>query len=107
MLVGNKKTRGDDLRQQRRRLADWGPLLAILVAWIALFHFWGNATLGYVNTPSLFGWWLGVTAHGVKGSAVWEIPGKLLGLEEPQLWIVPLVMLGLLWRKRGELKNLS
>ncbi len=107
MLVGNKKTWWDELRGQRRRLADWGPLLAILVAWIALFHFWGNATLGYVKSPSLFAWLLGVTARGVEGCAVWEIPGKILGSEEPQVWVVPFVIVGLLWRKRGELENLS
>lgn len=29
---------------------------ALLVLWIGLFHFFGNSTLGYVDTPSLFGW---------------------------------------------------
>jgi exosortase len=28
----------------------------LLVLWIGLFHFFGNSTLGYVDTPSLFGW---------------------------------------------------
>ena len=28
----------------------------LLAAWILLFQFLGNATLGYIDTRSLFGW---------------------------------------------------
>jgi hypothetical protein len=28
----------------------------LLAGWVALFHWLGNATLGYVDTQSLFGW---------------------------------------------------
>jgi hypothetical protein len=31
------------------------PFFILLGAWIVLFHFLGNSTLGYVRTPSLFG----------------------------------------------------
>ena len=39
-----------------RALPFKGLFLAILVAWLALFHFLGNSTLGYTNTSSLFAW---------------------------------------------------
>jgi hypothetical protein len=29
---------------------------ALLAVWLLLFQFWGNSILGYVHTPSLFGW---------------------------------------------------
>ena len=28
----------------------------MFAAWLALFHFLGNSTLGYIGTHSLFGW---------------------------------------------------
>jgi exosortase len=86
------------------RLPDKALFLALLAGWIAVFHFVGNATFGYVNTPSIFGWWLGVTVHDMANCAFWEVPGKILGSEEPQLWLVPLVMAGLFWWKRRELE---
>jgi exosortase len=44
--------------------------LILFAAWIALFHFYGNATLGYVKSGSLFTWaravyeWKEEDAHG-------------------------------------------
>ena len=52
-----------------RRLPDRGILLALLAAWVALFHFQGASTLGYVDTPSLFGWWLWVNTRGLDDDA--------------------------------------
>src|SRR5437667_4151167 len=63
--------------------------LMLLAAWIALFHFYGNSTLGYVNTPSLFGWWLWVNTRGLDGATLWEMPGRLLGSDDVHVWVVP------------------
>jgi exosortase len=60
----------------------------LLVAWIALFHFLGNSTLGYVDTTSLFGWWKWTMA-GISG--------------EDHAYLMPLVVLGLLYMRRAEL----
>ena len=38
------------------RLPNKGLFLVLLAAWLALFHFLGNSTFGYVDTPSLLGW---------------------------------------------------
>jgi exosortase len=64
-------------------------LFAILFgAWLALFHVYGNATMGYAKTSSLFTW-----AYSVL---VWRDDQTLA------LW-VPLVVLVFLWMKRQEL----
>lgn len=60
----------------------------MLVAWVALFHFLGNSTLGYVNTPSLFGWW-----H-------WTISNTP---DEQYAFVVPLLALGLIIYRREQL----
>ena len=68
-----------------RLMPDKGIFLGLFAAWLALFHFFGNSTLGYTNTPSLFGWMKFI----YTGSAD-EAHGKF----------VPLVVLGLFWWKR-------
>jgi exosortase len=60
-------------------------LLVVLLAWIALFHFVGNSTLGYVRTPSLFGWWS------------WTMSG----ISDQDLgYLMPFVVPALLWYRR-------
>jgi exosortase len=60
----------------------------LLIAWLLLFHFLGNSTLGYVKTNSLFTWmifiyeWSPDDAHG---------------------YFLPALVLVLLWWKRAEL----
>src|SRR5689334_3489713 len=69
----------------------------LLCAWIALFQFQGNSTLGYVNTPSLFGYlYNAVTAGG----------GSLLDSEEGYSALIPIVVVVLFWFKRKELLGL-
>ena len=64
-------------------------LLGVLVlAWVALFHFYGNPTLGYINTRSLFGW--------LKNSYDQSTDDNF------GIFILPAV-LALLWWKRAEL----
>lgn len=65
------------------------PLFLILFgAWLGLFHFLGNSTLGYVETPSLFGWL----------SWVYEVTP-----DESHGQLIPFVVIGLMWWKRAEL----
>ena len=78
--------------------------LVLLGAWILLFHFLGNSTLGYVNTPSLFGWWRWVYTRGSAEGANWL--AQILESDESFPWFVPLIVLGLFWWKRHELQKL-
>jgi exosortase len=68
------------------------PLLGmfgfLLAVWLALFHWLGNSTLGYVNTSSLFGW-------------MWYAYNNLEDDRHGKL--IPLVVLGLFWWKRRQL----
>ena len=95
-------------RQVWDQLPDKALFLIWCVAWIALFHFFGNSTLGYVNTPSLFGWLRYVyrmsdgDSHGlympvvVLGLAYWK-RGEILAAPRSRWWpAVLLVALGLL-----------
>jgi len=68
-----------------------GLFLVLLVAWIALFHFVGNSTLGYTNTASIFGWLDWVVKQTGDDQ---HVPFVLAGV------------LALLWWKRKELREL-
>jgi hypothetical protein len=88
------------------RLPHKALLGVLLLAWIGLFHFLGNSTLGYVNTPSLFGWWYWVHTRGLEGNEGSAILTILNG-EEAHAWIIPFVVLGLFWYRREEFLALS
>lgn len=78
----------DEVAALWRQQPDKGMFLVLLGAWTTLFHFFGNSTFGYTQTPSLFGW-----MHFVFTSS----PDDEHGL------YVPLAVLGLLYWKRKEL----
>jgi len=59
----------------------------IFLAWLALFHFLGNSVLGYVRTPSIFGWLQFYT----------QTTDDTLGI------FVPIAVVTLFWWKRDEL----
>ena len=80
-----------------RQLPNRAFFFILLVAWLALFHFLGNSTMGYIRTPSLL-LWMFYTYNPTT-----EIPG---GAEDDYCQIVPLVVLGLFWWKRKELLGL-
>lgn len=82
-----------------------GWFLALLAAWIALFQFLGNSTLGYVNTPSLFAWWNWVFTRGAREDTWWL--NKILEADESFAWFVPVIVLGLIWWKRDQLRRLA
>jgi exosortase len=77
-----------------RQIPDKGLFFGLLAGWLALFHFWGNATLGYIRTASLLEWMY--TAYTLKSPIADDAHGML----------IPLVVLGLLWWKREELQRL-
>jgi exosortase len=61
----------------------------LLLAWLALFHFLGNATFGYIDTASLPVWLY--QAYNAPGS------------EDGHGMLIPFVVLVLAWWKREEL----
>ena len=93
-----------DLAEVWRKMPYKGLFLGLLGAWVVLFHFLGNSTLGYVNTPSLFGWWFWTL---VQGAGVVEGQGlsivQVLSSEEGFAFVIPWIVACLLWWKRSEL----
>lgn len=82
-----------DLVDGWRRLPNKGFFFLLLGAWLALFQFLGNSTFGFLDTPSLLKWMYIV---GSARSAEGEV-------DDNQLIIAPLVVIGLFWWKRKEL----
>jgi exosortase len=74
-----------------QQLPDKTMFLGLLAAWLLLFHFLGNATLGYINTPSLLNWMY--TAYTLKSPIA----------DDGHAVLIPFVVVGLLWWKRKEL----
>ncbi len=69
----------------------------LVVAWVALFHFYGNSTLGYVETSSLFGWWQWTIANSPTESHAYFMPlltGGLIYYRWARLSVLPM---GLWW----------
>ena len=64
-------------------------LFLLLAAWVLLFVFAGNSTMGYVRTGSLFGW-------------MFDIYTSPIGEDQYGL-LIPFVVLILFWWKRREL----
>src|ERR1051325_2823478 len=80
-----------EFRAAWQQLPDKTMFFVLLAAWLALYHFLGNATLGYINTPSLLNWMF--AAYTAKGPQADDGHGVL----------IPFVVAGLLWWKRKEL----
>jgi exosortase len=78
----------DEAKAVWGRIENKGIFAALLASWILLFHYLGNSTFGYRLGASLFEW----TLADYRGNPDDE-HGKL----------IPFVVLGLLWWKRGEL----
>ena len=81
----------EEIRTAWRQLPDKGFFFVLLGAWLALFHFLGNSTLGYVKTSSLFMWMY--NAYSNSG----------LERDDGQGLIIPFLVGGLFWWKRKEL----
>jgi exosortase len=78
------------------RLPNKGFFLVLLAAWLALFHFLGNVTLGYIQTPSLLSWLHATYQPSHDAGATDDSHGRL----------IPFAVLGLFWWKRKELMAL-
>jgi exosortase len=66
--------------------------LCLFTAWLLLFHFFGNSTFGYVDTPSLFRWM--------------EYCYRMMP-DDQHGYLIPVVILILFWWKRRELLVLA
>jgi exosortase len=83
-------------------------LFLALVAWVALFQFLGNSTLGYVKTRSLFGWWWWVHTRALEREDGSHDFSKIFQAdEEVHAYFIPLVVLVLLWHKRDQLMQIT
>ena len=69
-----------------RVLPDKALFFGLLAIWLALFHFLGNSTFGYVDSPSLFVWIQRICLR----------PDS----DDSHVTLVPLIVLGLFWWKR-------
>jgi exosortase len=78
-------------------------VFALVAAWTVLFQFLGHSTLGYVNTRSLFGWWFWVHTRGIERPDGSLEVLKILDSEELHGWLIPAVVLILLWWRREDL----
>ena len=81
----------EDLLACWNQLPNKGLFFTLLAAWLLFFQYLGNATFGYVDTASLFGWMWNGYRDDVDGSG--DGHGK----------IIPLVVLALFWWKRKQL----
>jgi len=82
-----------------RRMPDKGLLLSLAAAWFALFHFLGNSTFGYVDSPSLFGWlWGAYSSSSFPGGPI----VKLLNADDGYCVLIPFLVLGLFWSRRQQ-----
>jgi exosortase len=72
-----------------RRLPNKAFFFALLAAWLALFQFLGNTTLGYVHTPSLLSWLVDQYDNPVADDGHGNF--------------IPFLVIGLFWWKRREL----
>lgn len=84
-----------DLVDGWRRLPNKRFFFLLLASWLALFQFLGNATFGYagINTASLLKW---IYVLGTARSGETE-------MDDNQMMIAPVVVLGLFWWKRKQL----
>ncbi len=88
-LAGGVGVLAGRCREEWRGLPNKFFFFALAAAWVALFVFLGNSTLGYVHSASLFAWLMDIyTAPGGDGQ---------YGL------LIPFVVLALFWWKRREL----
>ena len=74
-----------------RRLPNKGLFFALLAAWLAVFHFFGNSLLGYIHSPSLF----------TSLYAAYNNPNP--ASDDSHGNFIPFLVVGLFWWKRREL----
>lgn len=95
----NQSTTGILEEFQSELVAAWHRLpnkrffFVLLAVWLALFQFLGNSTFGYLDTHSLLKW-----MYLIGNTTMAE--GQV---DDHQMLIAPLVVVGLFWWKRKEL----
>ena len=72
-----------------RRTPDKALFLGLAIPWLALFHFLGNATLGYIASPSLYEWMSSIYSSEFS--------------DETHGYLIPFVVAYLFWEKRKDL----
>lgn len=78
----------EELRAFAGSFPDKALFGALFALWLGLFHFYGNSTLGYVKTSSLFGWMDYAYSNRI---------------DDQHGYFIPLVVLYLIWWKKEEL----
>jgi len=96
-----------DFQECWQKLPNKGFFFVLFAAWVVLFQFLGNSTLGYVHSPSLFRFVLD-NCHPKLADWIWgmdfdAVSHWMSDAEEGHVVLVPLVVLGLFWWKRQEL----
>ena len=81
-----------------QRLPNKGFFFGLVAAWLALFQFLGNSTLGYYRTSSLLVWMYDMFQRGGR---------NLLDSDEAYGLLIPFVVVALFWWKRRELLSLE
>lgn len=89
---------GKELRQLWDSLPNKAVFGVLLLAWIALFHYLGNAVFGYTNTSSLW-LWLNTIYENASNAG----PEQGNTADDALGRYVPFMVLGFLWLKRQEL----
>jgi len=82
----------EELSAFLQALTDKRFFLVLIVAWVALFHFLGNSTFGYIDSPSIFRW-------------MYEIYNRP-DSDDGHGNLIPFVVVALIWWKRAELLRL-
>jgi exosortase len=75
-----------------KAIPEKGLFVALFGCWLVFFDFLGNSTLGYLNSRSLFAW------------AIYAYDGSE---DDRHGYLIPFLVLGLLWWKRKELATLQ
>src|ERR1700722_1241215 len=77
-----------------RLLPNKGVFFPLLIAWLLLFQFLGNATFGYIDTSSLLYWMKNAYFNSMNEA------------EDGHGLLIPPLVLALLWWKREKLLSL-
>ena len=89
---------GKELRQLWESLPNKVVLGVLLLAWIALFHYLGNAVFGYTNTPSLWIW-----LNTIYENAANAGPEQGNTADDALGRYIPFLIAVFLWLKRKEI----
>ena len=82
----------DDLRRVWNELPDKKLFGVLLIAWVTMFHFFGNSTFGYIDSASIFHWMY----------SVYSLPES----DDGHGLLIPWVVLAVLWWRRKLLLSL-